>query len=192
MERMNNVNPAAPPVVTFRTVARKCASLPKRGTGRGPLIQAGLLSLILALAMQTGLWSVRAFAGERKTAVAAAAILAPRVLITCPHHQQDCPADCLCPKTYTTVATVGADADHGTGGDMQTAADVSRRDASLREPSLAACTQHGPQSAAASSDVFLAAPAVAFFLPAAQSSLRPKAAESLRDGLREPLLKIPI
>jgi hypothetical protein len=180
------------PDAIFRTVAQRAASIPKRGVSRGALIKGGLLSLILALAMQAGLWSIRTFADERETAVEAAAIQAPRTLVTCPHHQHDCPTDCLCPKTYTLVS---ADSGVASGLEAGAASNMPSRgspDGVLREPSLVACTQHGPQSVTASSDIFLAAPAVAFFLPESESSLRPTAAESLRDGLREPLLKIPI
>src|SRR3954463_10544662 len=45
-------------------------------------------------------------------------------LITCPHHPEGCPKDCLCPKTYIT-------ADEDTGGQSPSA---------LRQPRLAACT----------------------------------------------------
>lgn len=210
---MNNPDQAPPPDATFRTVAWKRTSNPKRGAGGvgpgtcrgapinrgGAVIKAGLLSLILSLAMQAGFWSVRTFAMERKTAVAAAAIQAPseapRVRTTCPHHQHDCPADCFCPKTYTPIATdatVGADADDGAGMDTQATAESRDRDGTWREPALVACTEQGPQSTTAAADVFLAAPALSMFLPDSESSLRPMAADPLRDGLREPLLKIPI
>ncbi len=100
----------------------------------------GLIALFCAYALNLAAWGIQTGRSLEETTAADAAITAPDVIATCPHHPHGCPKDCMCPKTYVTV--VNGDAhDDDSGG--------------LTGTALVTCTEQGPQSLTPSFAVFI-------------------------------------
>jgi hypothetical protein len=144
---------------------------------RVALRRIGAFSLFLAFFMHSTLWGMRGFAALKESALSATVIEVPKAVETCPHHLHGCPKDCMCPKTYEVP---------GEQAPNESLVGV------VREPSLVACTEHGPNSLMASTDFFLLEDTWSISFPRFLEFLKTVKKDRLQDWLQEPPSKIPI